>query len=185
MTALTTERSYRAPTLTDLQTAGAPKSRDLWSPSGEGETITTALSGPGAPPYPRLREYLEDADVLVAISLSPENAAPRAPRLAEALRKPARTLFIGRKSCVPQAPIFVAIEQATDSPTAALRYRRLIAGPGEPLVMASSGAELPGVPDGALETAETSERNWEDGGLHGGEMRVLTLTIGPEQTDVR
>ncbi len=185
MTALTTERAHRAPTLTDLQTAGAPKSRDLWSPSGESETITTALSGPGAPPYLRVREYLEDAEVLIAISLSPEDPAPRINRLAAALRRPARTLFIGRKSCVPQTPIFVAIERAPDGPAAALRHRRLIAEPGEPLVLASSGAELPKVPGSALESAETSERNWEAGGLHGGEMQALTFTIRPEQTDVR
>lgn len=69
----------------------------------------------------RLRDYLADAVYTVALTLDPPAAAPDASRLAEALITPARPLFIGRKPCLPSAPIFVSRLQAADLRDALVR----------------------------------------------------------------
>ena len=53
------------------------------------------------------REYLADAAVTVALRLAPdEGQEGNLDRLAEALRKPARPLYLGRKPCLPAGPVF-------------------------------------------------------------------------------
>ena len=44
--------------------------------------------------------------VTVALRLEPVEAAPTLDDLAEALQEPMRPLFIGRKPCLPSAPLF-------------------------------------------------------------------------------
>lgn len=51
------------------------------------------------------KEYLADASLLVALTLD-DDAPVALDELAEALRRPARPLFLGRKSCPPATPIF-------------------------------------------------------------------------------
>lgn len=53
----------------------------------------------------RQRWHLADALVLVALTLLPPEAAPTLAQLAVALDHPARPLFIGRKPCLPTAPL--------------------------------------------------------------------------------
>jgi|JI10StandDraft_1071094.scaffolds.fasta_scaffold726315_2 CRISPR system Cascade subunit CasD len=53
----------------------------------------------------RYRDYHADAVYTVALTLTPELEVPTLHTLAEALKKPARPLFIGRKPCTPAAPL--------------------------------------------------------------------------------
>jgi CRISPR system Cascade subunit CasD len=53
----------------------------------------------------RQRWYLADALVLVALTLDPPDASPGLADIAAALDHPARPLFIGRKPCLPTAPL--------------------------------------------------------------------------------
>ena len=82
--------------------------------------------------------------------------SPRLEELAAALDRPARPLFIGRKACLPSAPIFTGwVKDAVDV-RAALRK---IAPAGAAMLPAcwpaSEGT------DGAHRTADvTDERNW-------------------------
>jgi CRISPR system Cascade subunit CasD len=66
----------------------------------------------------RLRDYLADAVYTIALALLAPETDPDARRLEAALRAPARPLFIGRKSCLPSEPIFLARRQAESLLTA-------------------------------------------------------------------
>lgn len=68
----------------------------------------------------RYRWFVADGRVLVALTLVPAEPAPDLADLAAALRHPARPLFIGRKPCLPTAPILLAELEAVDA-SAALR----------------------------------------------------------------
>ncbi|GAJ28391.1 type I-E CRISPR-associated protein Cas5/CasD [Acidomonas methanolica] len=69
----------------------------------------------------RQRWYLADALVLVALTLDPPEPEPSLQPLAEALDHPARPLFIGRKPCLPAAPIRLGAILSADTPEDALR----------------------------------------------------------------
>ena len=60
----------------------------------------------------RYRDYIANSVYTVALTLVPESAAPDLHRIEEALRDPARPLFIGRKPCLPAAPLLAARIQA-------------------------------------------------------------------------
>lgn len=53
----------------------------------------------------RRRDYLVDSAFTVALTLVPADEAPTLDALEEALRRPARPLFLGRKCCLPAHPI--------------------------------------------------------------------------------
>ena len=54
-------------------------------------------------PHVRLRDYWSCLAVTLALGLQPEDEHPHLADLCEALRYPARPLFLGRKSCLPAA----------------------------------------------------------------------------------
>jgi CRISPR system Cascade subunit CasD len=68
----------------------------------------------------RLRDYWADALHTVALTLSPAEEQPRLGDLQTALDRPERPLFIGRKTCLPSAPLVLGIIR-TDSLLDALR----------------------------------------------------------------
>ena len=84
--------------------------RGLVSERGKGE----ATSGT----HIRFRDYFADARYLVALAL--REGSPTVDEVIAALEKPARPLFLGRKPCVPAAPLFLKKVQA-DSLFAALQ----------------------------------------------------------------
>jgi len=59
----------------------------------------------------RYRDYIANSIYTVALTLVPPGGAPDLPGLEEALRAPARPLFIGRKPCLPAAPLLAACIQ--------------------------------------------------------------------------
>lgn len=61
--------------------------------------------------HPRYRSYWANGCLTVAITLLGESA-PSLDDLDKALRRPARPLFIGRKSCLPAAPILLGRRNA-------------------------------------------------------------------------
>lgn len=54
----------------------------------------------------RNRYYLADADYLIALRLDQPDITPNLDDIQKALLKPARPLFIGRKTCLPSCRIF-------------------------------------------------------------------------------
>ena len=70
----------------------------------------------------RQRHYLSDAAVLTAVALSGgKKTKPTVHDAAEALERPARTLCIGRRPCLPSEPMLVGVLKGGKSLTAALQ----------------------------------------------------------------
>ena len=88
--------------MTDFQSAAINNTERSWTTRG-------APEGRGGGTYQnhlRWRDYYADMRVTVALRLEPVEAAPTLDDLAEALQEPMRPLFIGRKPCLPSAPLF-------------------------------------------------------------------------------
>ncbi|MCG7354750.1 type I-E CRISPR-associated protein Cas5/CasD, partial [Roseomonas mucosa] len=75
----------------------------------------------------RHRWYLTDAQIVVALTLDPAVERPDLSALAEALDHPARPLFIGRKPCLPTAPLRLGRLEAAAA-VDALRFAAAMVG---------------------------------------------------------
>ena len=58
----------------------------------------------------------------VALRLGDKDESPTLEELADALREPARPLFIGRKPCLPSAPLFADFIEAETTLDALLKH---------------------------------------------------------------
>ena len=95
---------------TDFQTAELRKDDTAWRTTGIPEG-----RGGGEGTYKgqhlRYRDHLADAAVLVALRLEPAAEVPTLEDIATALQRPMRPLFLGRKPCVPTAPLFCRLRR--------------------------------------------------------------------------
>lgn len=109
--------------MTDYQTADLNKDDAGWTTRGQPEG---RAGGPGtyAGQHQRYRDYHADAAITVALTLGPAEISPTVVELARALQHPVRPLFIGRKPCLPTAPLLLGMADA-DSLEAALRQAPL------------------------------------------------------------
>lgn len=182
--------------MTEYQTVDLGQ-RHLWAIGGKSEEGFGAVSWTtrgaieeraGAPAnatgtHQRWRDHYADAVYAVAVGLAPGDG-PTVAELAAAIQHPARPLFLGRKSCPPAAPLFVAVVQAetvvaallpASVPNQACRPDR----PGSKPAQAGQYAALwwPGEeahPTGDLQFEElsvTEERDWLNQ-IHVGERRI-------------
>ena len=140
--------------VTDIQNAKLEAKDSGWTTWGrpDGRAGATYDS-----PHRRRRYYLADHDCRVVVRLSPGDG-PDLDALAAALDRPARPLFIGRKPCLPSAPLFAGWVEGEDARAALLA----LALPGRalwPMEGAMPGHDLADL------------RNWISG-LHGGSRRV-------------
>ena len=141
--------------MTDYQTAALRKDDRAWTTRG------SVFSRDGGPKtydgsHQRYRDYHADLRMSVVARLEPEADDPTLDQLAEALGRPARPLFIGRKCCLPASPVFSGFVEAGDV-CAAL----------EKCTPEDSPSDT--VTDGVRDV--TDERNWRTG-LHGGSRRI-------------
>lgn len=96
-------RQERAPTsLWDYQTADLSKQRGWgrWGPTEPGGAFAHGT-------HVLRKEYLADACFLVALGLESDHAGVTLDMVERALAKPARPLFLGRKSCPPAGRILI------------------------------------------------------------------------------
>ena len=160
----------------DFQTAQLGASDKGWTTRGAPEERAGGANTYKSP-HLRYRDYYADMRVTVALRLDPSGAEPTLDGLARALEQPARPLFIGRKPCLPSAPLFGGFCDGGTALTALLSV---------PL-----GDETSARPDirvqwpereGADEIQDsraqmiTDERNWVSG-LHGGGRPVRQSAI--------
>lgn len=141
---------------------GQPKMcKPGWTTHGQPEHRD---GGPGAKlgTHIRHRHYWANGIATVAVTLADE-AMPDLAALEAALRTPARPLFLGRKTCLPSAPILVGSVQAEDV-LAALRDVPRALRPGH-----SSAKPMParwpaqlGASHSAQIRAVYDQRNWRD-----------------------
>ena len=141
----------------------------------------------------RYRRYRADSNVLTAAALTPADEAPALADLRDALERPARPLFVGRKPCLPAAPVLVGTVEGAETLADALA-RAPAEFPDRWAEIARGGAsqepevELPVDDERTLPDSERLQtrrvvdaRDWRNR-LHGGERAVLRrrLKIGAD-----
>ena len=122
----------------------------------------------------RHRWHLADALVLVALTLDPPDQHPLLADLADALDHPARPLFIGRKPCLPSAPLRLMLADAASAEDA-LREgaRRLGASAAVPCEFDARLAD-PSPDDDQDDLVD--RRDWRNQ-IHAGERSVRRRTV--------
>lgn len=127
--------------------------------------------------HERFRDYDADALVCVVLRLDPENEEPTLNAVAAALDEPARPLFLGRKPCLPAAPILVGRLDVAPI-TEALQATPCLAGQRPDQEARAFWPEGEGFPDpGPSRTfAITDRRNWRSG-VHGGARRLVEAQV--------
>lgn len=136
----------------------------------------------------RLRDYWADAAYTVALSLEPAEEAPTLDQVEQALRRPARPLFIGRKPCLPSGPLLRGRRRAGSLLEA---LAETPPGPGAdpgPVYGAwwSVDAETPpaGFAHEAMRRPVTDRRDWTNQ-IHVGQRWIAAGEVGaaqPEET---
>ena len=172
--------------LRDFQAADLNKNDKGWTTHGQPE----GRDG-GAKTYVgkhlRYRFYWTDRVITVALRLEPVGGEPSLDHVAKALDYPARPLFIGRKPCLPTAPLLVgrgqgesALDAVSKAPVLAVRNLEQ----AEHTAFAPvHDRPHPFVEDQHREVRVSGRRNWVSD-VHGGEQRWLEgrLAISVEDT---
>ena len=146
--------------LTDMQTAKLEKSDKGWTTFGKREE-RGGRANTYDNPHRLRRDYLADHETRVVLRLT-GNGTPTLEDIAAALDRPARPLFIGRKSCLPAHRLFVGWVEGTDARAALCALNQS----GRALWSDDAPPR-----DGALRQAMPDLRNWASG-LHGGSRIV-------------
>ena len=167
--------------LTDMQNAQLAKTDKGWTTHGAPEGRDGASY---QAPHRRQREYHADLSVRVVMRFAPAEKPPTLDELAEALDRPARPLFLGRKSCLPSAPLLAQGSDrwvVGDTAHAALRA---VPGEREPLRALWPVGEGPEeVGDDVSHIADLADlRNWRTG-LHSGSRLIVEGRITPVQAE--
>lgn len=155
--------------VTEYQTARLLQNDCGWTTHGKPEGRETSPSykvdrwGEKSLTLQRYRDHHADAAVLVALRLDPAEESPTLDAIADALQRPARPLFLGRKPCLPAAPLFAGWCEAPGL-LAALQAAAPLASNARPRVLWPAGE---GTLRGSRQLDVCDERNWASG-VHGG-----------------
>jgi CRISPR system Cascade subunit CasD len=106
-----TERIGPSRNIRDFHTAQLAADDRAWTTYG----VPESRAGNSATyEAPEIREvyYLTESRSVVALALEETEQGPTLKEVADAVQNPARPLFIGRKCCLPERPIFEAIVDA-------------------------------------------------------------------------
>jgi CRISPR system Cascade subunit CasD len=93
----------------DLGTEWMLPEKAGWTTRGR---IASRAGASGEATHQRYRHYRADSVHTVALAIV-GGEPPPSEAVAEALRRPARPLFIGRKCCLPAAPLLVGVVEGT------------------------------------------------------------------------
>jgi len=151
----------------DFQTAQLGSGDRGWTTHGRVEGRAGG-AGTYQSPHIRYRDADADAVMMIAFRLVPTDETPDLDDIGEALDRPERPLFIGRKPFLPATPLRGNLVEADD-----IR---------EALILAAADAQEPrlraqwpigeGADEGAQLVELTDERNWLTG-VHAGLRRVV------------
>ena len=106
--AVRTESDHPHNRIRDFHTAQLGIYDRAWTAYGKPEGRTGDRKSPVVTETRDL-EYIAETASVVALALSEPSTTPSLEELAEALKRPARPLFIGRKCCIPERPVFETI----------------------------------------------------------------------------
>ena len=160
------EREPRAAGIvTDVQNVQLNKADKGWTtfgtPEGRGGASYSA-------PHRRTRHYLADQAVRVVLRLQPAEHDPTLETVAEALERPVRPLFVGRKPCLPSCRL---VDGWVDGDTAHAALRALSgSGTFRALWPAGDGPETGDSVERVIDLPDL--RNWRTG-LHSGSRQVV------------
>lgn len=147
---------------TDFQTAQLGANDKAWTTWGTAEERRGGAASYESP-HLRFRDYHADLTALLAVRLEPADEAPTLDAIAQALDRPQRPLFIGRKPCLPVGRLVAGWVEA-DSILHALQLAPLAKGAhGLRAQWPDGEGKLPG--DRIVDVCD--ERNWTSG-VHGG-----------------
>ena len=151
--------------LTDFQTAQLGAKDSGWTTHGRPEGRAGGAATYDSP-HLRYRDFHADMSTLVALRLEPADELPTLDDIAQALDKPCRPLFIGRKPCVPSGRLVLGWAEAAHVLAALQAWPASDPRTQRPLraQWPDGEGELPGG-DRTLDLCD--ERNWRSG-LHGG-----------------
>lgn len=168
----------------DFQTAQLAANDKGWTTRGLPEG---RAGGPRTydAPHLRYRDYYADACVTVALRLKSPDDCPTVEDLAHALQHPKRPLFIGRKPCLPSAPIFGYFTDGETCLAALLSVRPTEnRNKNQSLRLQWPGNESDKRVQSTNTHMITDQRNWISG-LHGGGRWVTDGTCLPSQCGSR
>ena len=151
----------------DFQTAQLAANDKGWTTRGRPEERAGGANTYNAP-HLRYRDYHADTRVTVALRLEPEDGETTLDSLRAALEEPARPLFIGRKPCLPSAPLFSGFSDGGTALEALLAYPIADDDTSRPTVRTlwPDGEGSPEI-EANRTYMLTDQRNWVSG-LHGG-----------------
>ena len=150
--------------LTDFQTAQLAANDRGWTTWGAPEERRGGVASYDSP-HLRYRDYHADLSALVALRLDPPDKSPDLDDIAQALDRPKRPLFIGRKPCLPVGRLMSGWVDA-DTVLQALQTAPIPSGSVAMRVQWPDGeGQLAGDWDRVLDVCD--ERNWTSG-VHGG-----------------
>lgn len=168
--------------LTDSQNARVYEEEPTWTTYGKPEKRNKSSTYANNPlstqignqegrkwlTHQRSRTYIADSETRVVLRLDPAEASPTLDDLGNALDRPARPLFIGRKSCLPAG----SMNAGWITAQTALAALESLAERVEPAGGAALWPEGQGWRDGAFIDALADMRNWHSG-VHVGERRIV------------
>ena len=121
-----TESDHPNSWMRDFHTARLGTTDRAWTTYGNPEGRAGDRTNPFVTETREL-DYVAESASVVALTLEEPSTTPSLEELAEALKRPARPLFIGRKCCIPERPVYEAIITA-DSATEALHLIPAVTG---------------------------------------------------------
>jgi len=163
--------------LTDMQNAQLFKHEKGWMTYGR---LEKRAGGNHIAPHRRRREYFMDAKVKIVLRLEPELFNPTLDQLSEAIQRPARPLFIGRKFCLPTAPLFERFVCASNAYTALASVKAKDGNEMRAFWPVGEGPNDGQNVDRIIDLADL--RNWQTG-LHGGTRQVVEGRIIGEEVE--
>jgi|688.fasta_scaffold18175_11 CRISPR system Cascade subunit CasD len=157
-------------------TRGAPEGRESTP------TYTSDGSGRKALTLQRFRDYHADLVAVVALRLEPADENPTLDEVAQALDRPSRPLFIGRKPCLPAGRLMFGWHEAQDV-LGVLSALPVSGGAAEPNRTPAVRAQWPDgegahPSDRILDVCD--ERDWLSG-VHGGSRLVREGVLTPPE----
>ena len=155
----------------DFQTAQLGGGDRGWTTRGQYEGRAGGAATYNSP-HIRYRDADADARVLIALRLDPADAAPTLDMLADALDRPERPLFLGRKPFLPSRPVRLGFVEADTIRAALAEGVTMLPDPpaGDPQVRAQWPL-TEGLTGDARAEELTDERHWP-AGVHAGLRRV-------------
>jgi CRISPR system Cascade subunit CasD len=158
--------------LTDFQTAQLGAGDKGWTTLGTPEERRGGDASYNSP-HLRYRDFHADLVALVALRLAPAEGYPTLLEVAQALDRPKRPLFIGRKPCLPTHRLVAGYVDADTVLDALIKTP----GPTEASHLRAQWPDGEGVLPGDRSLDVCDERNWTSG-LHGGWRPVREGVIG-------